>query len=419
MKFACLLLVLLNGSLRAGASAGVETLAKAARTGDVKTAENLLESGVNPNLPDQYGRTPLYYAASFNETQIVELLLASHADPNAKAAGRETEFPATSLQSAASMGNLHMASLLIAAGARVNMAGPSGRTALHFAVLGIHLDMICYLLEKGAELGIRDSEGTSPLDDAVWRDELDAAAILLAHGARLNEAETKTGATPINEAAYQGHTRLVQYLLQFHPDLDISDKEGYSPLENAARRGHEDSAVVVARSRIRQEGSSFGENDGSRNQKKRIESGREASRARGIHRQHLPSGLFPLEAAASAGAVKSADVLLKNGANPNRTAPNGTSPLEDACLKGFAEIAGMLLDHGARVNQVNSGSGTTALYAAASFGKGSVVKLLLAKGADPNVCGRNQKTPYRAAIENGYTEVANQIKAHAGSDSCR
>ena len=200
MKFTCLLF-LFTLFLKAGVNAGVERLAKAARTGDIKTAENLLENGINPNLPDRYGKTPLYYAASFNETQVVELLLASHADPNAKAMERETDFPATSLQSAASMGNLHMASLLIGAGARVNMAGLTGRTALHFAVIGTHLDMIGYLLEKGADLSTRDAEGTSPLDDAVWRGEINAAAILLAHGARLNEAEPKTGATPINEAA--------------------------------------------------------------------------------------------------------------------------------------------------------------------------------------------------------------------------
>jgi ankyrin repeat protein len=91
--------------------------------------------------------------------------------------------------------------------------------------------MIRYLLGKNARLATRDAESTSPLDDAVWRDELEATAILVAHGANLNEVESKTGATPINEAAYQGHTRLVRYLLQFHPDVEIRDKEGYRPLE--------------------------------------------------------------------------------------------------------------------------------------------------------------------------------------------
>jgi len=132
----------------------------------------------------------------------------------------------------------------------------------------------------------------------------------------------------------------------------------------------------------------------------------------------LPSGLSPLDSAASSGAIKSVKVLLDRGADPNRLAANGTTPLEDASLKGFAEIAGVLLDHGARVNQVNSGSGSTALYAAASFGRESVVKMLLERGANSNLCGRNPKTPYRAAVENGYNAVANEIKAHGGGGFC-
>jgi len=74
---------------------------------------------------------------------------------------------------------------------------------------------------------------------------LEAAAILLAKGARIDEAETKTGATPINEAAYRGQTRLVRYLLQFSPNLVIPDKRGYTPLENAIRMGQGDPALLL------------------------------------------------------------------------------------------------------------------------------------------------------------------------------
>jgi ankyrin repeat protein len=78
----------------------------------------------------------------------------------------------------------------------------------------------------------------------------------------------------------------------------------------------------------------------------------------------------------------------------------------------------MLLDHGALVNRLNTGSGTTALYAAASFGKGEVVKLLLNRGANPTLCGKNRKSPYQAALENGYSEVATEIRNHGGARNC-
>jgi ankyrin repeat protein len=376
MKVAGFLLLAI-ACARASVNPGVETLAAACRIGNLKTAQSLLENGVNPNAPDRYGKTPLYYAASFNETQTVELLLASHADPNVGMDNRKpSEFPATPLQIAAYMGNLRVAETLIAAGARMDATGP---TALHFAVRGIHLDIIHYLLEKGADLNVRDAEGTSPLDEAVWNGSIDAVAILLAHGARLNEAETKTGATPINEAAYRGNTRVVQYLLQFHPDLDIRDKEGYSPLENAARRGKEAAAVLLLEAEPRPTSQSL----------KKV-----------------------MSLAITKNEPVLAGDLLRRGAV-------ASDALEDASLKGSDAIVGVLLDHGALMNQVNSGSGTTALYAAASFGKSNVVKLLLNRGASPNLCGTNRKTPYRAALENGYTDIANQIKTHGGNDNCR
>ena len=111
-------------------------------------------------------------------------------------------------------------------------------------------------------------------------------------------------------------------------------------------------------------------------------------------------------------------VLLDYNADPNMVGRNGAIPLEDASLKGFDSIASMLLDHGALVNRLNPGSGTTALYAAASFGKGEVVKLLLNRGANPTLCGSNRKSPYQAALENGYSEVATEIRNHGGAKSC-
>ena len=292
----------------------------------------------------------------------------------------------------------------------------AGQTALHFAAVGSHLDMIRLLVKKGADVNARDANGTSPLDHAVWRGYLDATAVLLANGARLNEIQTKTGATPISEAAYRGQTRIGRYLLQFGPNLKLA----YTPLENAIRKGNTDSVTLLEAQATEQETPEFlGKMMSAAVQKDQsviVESlfhrGADAN-------DPLPSGATPLDAAASAGALKVVRALLNHGADPNRADRNGISPLEDASLRGFDAIAEILLDHGALVNQVNSGSGTTALYAAASFGKSDVVKLLLQRGADVNLCGNGRKTPYAAALENGYSEIAAQIQHRGGSKNCK
>jgi ankyrin repeat protein len=411
MKLLFLFLAFLASTLLADVNATAEMFAKACRTGDLKMAETLVSSGIDPDSPDRYGRTPLDYAASFNPTRIVALLLAYHADPNRRS---------IPLQAAAELGNLRIVEMLIAAGAHINTKAATGRTALHVAVVGGRLGMIRFLIEKGAEVNARDVEGASPLDDAVWRGYLDATAILIAHGAHLNEPETKTGATPVNEAAHRGHTQIVRYLLQFNPELGIPDKRGYTPLENAIRMGKTDSALLLLEANIKEQKTPqfFEKMMGAAVKKDEPILVDALLRHGALANDTLESGATPLDTAASAGAVKVVRVLLDNGADPNKSGRNGTSPLENASLKGFDAIAEMLLDHGALVNQVNDSSGSTALYAATSFGKGDVVKLLLGRGAKPNLCGKNRKTPYQAALESGYNDVSTQIEIHGGVRSC-
>ena len=397
----------------------MEMLRTAEMTGDVKTVESLLSSGLSANMPDRLGQTPLLFAMSAGEPRVVDLLSAWHADPNTPTTGANPRSQ-TPLQYAAERGDLRIARSLIAAGARLNDRGGSGRTPLQYALLG-DFDIVRLLLEKGADVNVRDSEGASSLDDAAWNGNLDAAALLIAHGARLNEADTETGATPVNEAAHRGHSELVRYLLRFGPDVTIADKRGHTPLENAIRMGHEDSALLLLEAQPAAQGTAefLGKSMEAAIGKDQALLVRAWLR-RGINvNQALPSGYTLLDAAAFGGASKVVRMLLDNGADPNAEGKDGTTPLEDAAGKGFESIAEMLLAGGARVNQVNTSTGTTALYAAASTGDLTMVKMLLDRGADPSLCGRNRRTPYQIAIENGHVDVAAEIKGRGEADRCQ
>ncbi len=421
LQGACLALLLWAGTAAANDDTASDLMAKAARSGDLTRLKNLLNSGVSPDLPDEYEHAPIYYAAAFNQTQAVELLLDFHANPNTAVSRHSITPPppATPLQYAAELGNRRVAILLIAAGARINEKGPTGRTALHYA--GDRLDFIQLLLDEGADVNARDDEGSSPLDEAVWYGSLDKAAILLAHGARLNEPEPETGATPINEAAYKGQVRLVRYLLQFRPDLTLADKKGFKPLENALRMGKDDSAALLLEAQPKETFTpAFLASAMETATKKDEPAALEVMLRRGAEADAiLPSGSTPLDLAAFLGEGDVVDVLLKHGAKPNMAGRNGNSPLVDASLKGFDQIVELLLDHGALVNEATGEAKSTALYTAASFGKSKTVELLLKRGADSNLCGTNHKTPYQAAVENGYAEIADLLRVHGGAGPCK
>ncbi len=381
-------------------------------------AETILDGGFNPNLPDKHGQMPLFYAIAFNHVDVVQALLARRGDPNVVNGKGVGNFQGSALEYAVSLGNLRLASILLAAGARLDAKDPFGRTVLHFA--GCRLDLTGLLLREGAEVNVRDGEGSSPLDHAVQRGCLDEAAILVAHGARINEVNGKTGATPVNEAAWRGNAPLVQFLLNFNPNLGIRDKQGYRPLENAMRMGREDSALFLLEAELKQP-------PPVQYLEQTMEAAIQKDEALlvGVLLRHgissngpLLSGATPVDQAALVGAVKVVTVLLENHADPNAGGNTGGTPLEDASLKGFAPIVAALLDHGARVNQINSGTGSTALYAAASFGKADVVRLLLERGANPSLCGSKQKTPYAVAVENGHSDIATEILNHGGTKSC-
>ncbi len=388
---------------------------KALVTGDLKTADTLLSSGLNPNSRDRFGRTLLITAATLGNPQIASLLLSYHADPNAKREPDGSQFESTPLQCAARTGNLEMARLLIDAGAEVNEKGNPGRTPLSFAVLSGRLDMIRFLIEKGAEVNTRDAEGASPLDYAAWQGSLDMAAMLVAHGAMLNEPATQTGATPINEAAYRGHQALVQYLLQFHPNLEIVDRKRFGPIENAIRMGKEDSALLLLQAQPKLSESAL-EMAIKRDESRLIQ---EFLRRNDGGPATLNSGFTPLGLAASNGAVNVTRVLLESGAEVDAASKDGATPLEEACIRGVAPIVMLLLDHGANVNHVNSDSGATALYAAAAFGRDEILKLLLERGADPSLCGKNAKSALQAAVENGFSGVAGLLRQKTSREGCR
>ena len=106
----------------------------AAVEGNIEAVKQHLAAGTDVNAKEEYGRTPLHFAAS-GQKEVVELLIANGADVNAK-----DKTGGTPLDEAAGWGRKDIVELLIAKGADVNVIDVNGKTPLDWAEKVRHAD---------------------------------------------------------------------------------------------------------------------------------------------------------------------------------------------------------------------------------------------------------------------------------------
>ena len=93
--------------------------------GNIKAVIRHLANGVDVNVKNDFGFTPLLKAAQFGRREVAELLIAKGADVNAK-----NDEDGTPLHLAADRGHTEVVELLITAGADVNAKDDEGETPL-------------------------------------------------------------------------------------------------------------------------------------------------------------------------------------------------------------------------------------------------------------------------------------------------
>ncbi len=328
-------------------------------------------------------------AAQRDDASAVKTLLATGSDANARSADGST-----ALHWAAQNDDLVLADLLIGKGAEVDAATDLGVTPLWIAASNASTPMVERLLEAHANPNIATPTHVTPLMVATQRGDADAVKAMLAHGADPNAREDVHGQTALMWAVSGRHPDIVRLLLNAHADVHARTKSWSQRVLLCCQyyEGEVDGSAVVQM-----------------------------------------GGYTPLLFAAQDGDVESTKLLLAAGADVKDRAPDGSSPLVIAAHAEQADVGALLLDAGADPNDARTGY--TALHVAANSGDLPLVKALLDHGADPNA--RQQKgsptkrmpnghaldfkmvgaTPYFLALRGGHLDVMRLLVARGADPS--
>ncbi|MAX20551.1 MAG: hypothetical protein CMJ60_00030 [Planctomycetaceae bacterium] len=205
-------------------------------SGDIKDVKKYLDKGVNVNLQDEPGMTPLHHAVNGNwngtNLETIELLISRGANVNAIDDTHHTPLHMCN--------NKEIAELLIDSGANVNAKTKrSGETPLFSATHGAaqgasksyqkYLGLTKMLLAKGADVNIklrsgsmlgydephREKTGDTVLHGAVRsyseKHAMEIAKLLITHGANINDRNI-IGNTPLDEALLNKRSKTAKYL---------------------------------------------------------------------------------------------------------------------------------------------------------------------------------------------------------------
>ena len=160
-------------------------LALLALNGETEKVRMLLDQGAALNVPEDHGLTAIYLASLMGHTDVVKVLLEYGDEPNP--VGNESPLP---LIAAADSGHAEILELLIAAGANVNRQGPTNLRANQVSQV---YDISALMLASGG-------------------DNENIVNLLLRYGANL-ELTDNDGDTALFYAASRGNPRVVDILL--------------------------------------------------------------------------------------------------------------------------------------------------------------------------------------------------------------
>ncbi|XP_067565177.1 fibronectin type 3 and ankyrin repeat domains protein 1 [Pseudorca crassidens] len=154
---------------------GKDSLMLACYAGHLDVVKYLRRHGASWDARDLGGCTALHWAADGGHCNVIEWMIKDGCEVDPTDAGSGWT---PLMRVSAVSGNQEVASLLIDAGADVNMKDKDGKTPLMVAVLNNHEELVQLLLDKGADASVKNEFGKGVLEMARVFDRKNVVSLL-------------------------------------------------------------------------------------------------------------------------------------------------------------------------------------------------------------------------------------------------
>ncbi len=392
METLALAMIERGAELFAGDKEGITPLAHAVASGSLALVQSLLARGLDPNVRDHHGRTPLFAALhlpSKTALAMIRALIGAGANPESAATNGETPLglalarPETELQhwlnwplwklpqrvlrpqdlvAAAGAGDISAVDKLLTLGFAIEAADAQGATALLRAAGNGHATTVTHVLERGADAAHSASSGATALSAAVSARRENVVEVLLTHGVAVDQ-RLPGGGTALMIATALGFPEVARQLLTHGAQVNVEDERGMRALHAAAQYAF---------------------------------AGGDSERAQRTLTLLLDAGAA-VDAANAAGQTA---LLLLLGAR--------AEPGAAADQRQLLSLLSLLLKHRVDLNAQDQ-RGVSALHACAMHGLLLPARALLAAGADPERRDMLERTPRQIAHLLGFIDVAAEL----------
>lgn len=362
----------------------------------------LLKNGAELDVTNKFGYSPLGLALLQNRIQLARRLLKAGL-PNPPDCGQALHGWAMSAHKDDQMEPI--GPRLMDGGCDVNAANDRGSTPLHLAAFGKGTETVRVLIDWGANVNARNDSGKTPLSRATRKKTIELLLDAGAKPGRQKYPDRKI--TPLIEYADEGYPNIVDRLLSSGAAVNASDEYGNTALIEAA---HGNNKQVVERL-LRADARVDLKNDNGRTAlMEAAENGHPAIVGILLEAGADPSardgaGLTPMMIAASEGRVDVMNILLSQGIDLNAEDKDGMTALMHASVQGQSEAVSWFIDQGVRLN-VRDEHGRTALYHAIHYfallgsldgsnnsSYQTVVNKLIESGSDLSITPKDDSPP--------------------------